>query len=177
MPALTAAASSLLVIDMQDRLMRAIDDASARTAAAARLITAARLLDVPRIVSEQNPEKLGPTVAELDIAPGEAISKMAFDCCGSPGLARSLDGESDLVVCGVESHVCVLQTVLSLRAAGRAVAVVADATGSRRESDRQAAFARMRDHGAEIVTSEMVLFEWLGSAEHPQFRAISKLVR
>ncbi|MFD1342085.1 isochorismatase family protein [Litorisediminicola beolgyonensis] len=177
MPALTAAASSLLVIDMQERLMRAIDDAEARTAAAARLIAAARMLEIPRVVSEQKPEKLGPTVAELQIAPGEALAKMSFDCCGSPSLARSLDGESDLVICGVESHVCVLQTVLSLRATGRAVAVVADATGSRKESDRQAAFARMRDHGAEIVTSEMVLFEWMGTAEHPRFRDISALVR
>ena len=82
-----------------------------------------------------------------------------------------------MVVCGCEAHVCVLQTVLALRASGHDVAVVADAVGSRAVGNRDAALARMRDHGVDVVTTEMVVFEWLGSSRHPAFREVQGLIK
>jgi nicotinamidase-related amidase len=171
------ARSSLLVIDVQDRLMAAIDQADLRIAQAARLIRAADVLGLPRHVTEQNPEKLGGTVPALGITAGAALAKMDFDATRDPAIAAQLAGETALVVCGCEAHVCVLQTVLGLRAAGRQVYVVADAVGSRSEANRQAGLTRMQAHGAEIVTTEMVIFEWLGSAAHPAFKALMPLIK
>ena len=177
MPVIDPARSALLIIDFQDRLMPAIDQSETRLANAARLIRAAGLLGLPRHVTEQNPRGLGPTVAALGIPPGEALPKMSFDALRDPAIATRLAGDMDFVVCGCEAHVCVLQTVLALRGLGRRVHVVADATGSRLEANRQAGLERMRAHGAGIVTTEMVLFEWLGSAAHPAFKPIIALIK
>ena len=171
------ARSALLVIDFQDRLMPAIDQSEARLAQADRLIRAADLLGLPRHVTEQNPARLGGTVPALGIPASEALPKMDFDATRDPAIAAALAGDHALVVCGCEAHVCVLQTVLGLRAAGRQVYVVADAVGSRLEENRQAGLSRMVRHGAEIVTTEMVLFEWLGSAAHPAFRQMMPLIK
>jgi nicotinamidase-related amidase len=171
------ARSALLVIDFQARLMPAIDQSEARLAQAHRLIRAAEHLDLPRHVTEQNPAKLGGTVPALAIPAAEARPKMHFDATRDPAIAAALAGDHALIVCGCEAHVCVLQTVLGLRAAGRQVYVVADAVGSRLEENRQAGLARMARHGAEIVTTEMVLFEWLGSAAHPAFKALMPLIK
>jgi len=177
MPVIDPTRSALLVIDYQARLMPAIDQPELRLANAARLIRAAEILGLPRLVTEQNPQKLGGTVEALVIPPGEALAKTCFDALRDPVIASRLAGDMALVVCGCEAHVCVLQSVLALRALGRQVHVVADATGSRTEANRQAGLARMRDHGAEIVTTEMVLFEWLGSADHPAFKSIMPLIK
>lgn len=171
------ARSALLMIDYQARLMPAIDQANLRLAQAARLIRAAEVLDLPRHVTEQNPAKLGGTVPDLDLALGEALAKMDFDATRDPAIAAALAGDHALVVSGCEAHVCVLQTVLGLRAMGRQVYVVADACGSRHEANRQAALTRMALHGAEVVTTEMVLFEWLGTATHPAFKALMPLIK
>ena len=171
------ARSALLMIDYQARLMPAIDQADLRLAQAARLIRAAEVLGLPRHVTEQNPAKLGGTVPDLDLAPGKALVKMDFDATRDPAIAAALTGDHALVVSGCEAHVCVLQTVLGLRAMGRQVYVVADACGSRLEANRQAALTRMALHGAEVVTTEMVLFEWLGTAAHPAFKALMPLIK
>ncbi|MFD1193125.1 isochorismatase family protein [Seohaeicola saemankumensis] len=177
MPLIDPARSALLVIDVQARLMPAIDQAAIRIGNTARLIKAAQMLGLPRHVTEQNPARLGATIPELEIAPGEALPKMTFDSLRDPAIATRLGGDVALVVCGCEAHVCVLQTVLALRAAGRTVHVVADATGSRTEANRTAGLDRMRAHGADIVTTEMVLFEWLGSAANPAFKALMPLIK
>ncbi|MBC7164461.1 MAG: isochorismatase family protein [Roseovarius sp.] len=170
--------SHLLVIDFQARLMPAIHEGAGTLANGARLLRAARLLDVPRIFTEQTPDKLGHTVPELAPGPGEAVlAKKSFDACADTALARTVPAGQHIVVCGCEAHVCVLQSVLGLMSAGREVAVVADATGSRAPANRNAAIARMAHHGAEIVTTEMVLFEWLKSASHPRFREVLALIR
>jgi nicotinamidase-related amidase len=110
--------------------------------------------------------------------PQEVMAKTTFSAAGDPGLAALLAaGSGEIVVAGCEAHVCVLQTVLDLLASGHRVAWAADATGSRDPADRTAAIDRARQHGAEIVTSEMVLFEWLRSARHPKFREVHKLLR
>ncbi|KKM01789.1 hypothetical protein LCGC14_1790910 [marine sediment metagenome] len=177
MPLIDAATSHLLMIDFQDRLMPAIDGAQDIIANARRLSRAVQLLDIAQSTTEQCPDKLGATVAALTPPAGDALAKASFNALGAPRIAARLAGDQTLVVCGCETHVCVLQTVLGLRALGRTVHVVADATGSRRADNRAAGLARMAQAGAEIVTTEMVLFEWLGRADHPAFRSILAMIR
>jgi nicotinamidase-related amidase len=169
--------SSLLVVDFQTRLMPAIDAAEAAVANAGRLIQAANLLAVPVLATEQNPKGLGGTVPALALPPHLVLDKMTFDASRAEGFFERLGPRPDVVVTGCEAHVCVLQTVLGLIEAGRRVHVVADAVGSRRPDNKAAALRRMERHGAEIVTTEMVVFEWLGSAEHERFRDVVKLIK
>ena len=174
---LRASGSELIVIDVQPRLMAVIHEAEAITRNLGRLVEGARRLGVPVEYTEQNSRALGATLPELGAEPAEVTEKMSFDALGAPGFAERLRPEATLVVTGAEAHICVTQTVLGLLDQGRKVAVVADAVGSRREENRAAALARMERHGAEIVTTEMVLFEWLGTAAHPEFKAISALIK
>ena len=175
---LTAEGAVLLLIDLQERLMPVIYDHEVVVARAVRLAEAARLLDVPVGATEQNPAGLGPTVPPLAAYPQKVVSKTAFSAVGNPGFSSLLPaGAGQIVVAGCEAHVCVLQTVLGLLGAGHRVALAADATGSRDPADRAAAIDRARQHGAEIVTSEMVLFEWLRDAQHPRFREVQKLLK
>jgi nicotinamidase-related amidase len=175
---MTADGAVLLLIDLQERLMPAIDDNKTVLARAVRLAEAARLLDVPVRATEQYPAGLGPTVAELAGYPQAVLAKTAFSPVGDPGFAALLpDGVDEIVVAGCEAHVCVLQTVLGLLGSGHRVLVAADATGSRDPADREVALARARQAGAQIVTSEMVLFEWLRDARHSKFREVQKLLK
>jgi nicotinamidase-related amidase len=175
---LTAKGSALLLVDLQQRLMPAIHDGDAVVANAARLAEGAGLMDVPVCATEQNPAGLGPTVAALAAYPQMVMPKMAFGAVAEPGFATLLPpGTEEIVVAGCEAHVCVLQTVLGLLAARYRVLLVADAIGSRAPANKAAAVDRMQRHGAEVVTTEMVLFEWLGDAQHPQFRAVQKLIK
>ena len=168
----------LLLIDLQERLMPVIADHEVVVARAVRLAEAATLLDVPVRATEQNPAGLGPTVPPLSGYPQAVLAKTAFSAAGDPGFAELLPASGgQVVVAGAEAHVCVLQTVLDLLAAGRRVALAAAAIGSRDPADKAAAIDRARQHGAEIVTSEMVLFEWLRDARHPRFREVHKLVK
>jgi len=171
------ATSALLVVDFQSRLMPAIEDGAAVVANARRLLAAAGLLDVPMMFTEQNAGGLGATVPGLDpAAHGPVLPKMTFDACRDGGLAK-LPDRPDLVVAGCEAHVCVLQTVLGLLDAGRRVYVVQDALGARRAESKSVALRRMERHGAEIVTTEMVIFEWLATAEHTRFRTALALLK
>jgi nicotinamidase-related amidase len=170
--------SALLIIDFQSRLMPAIEDGAMAVANAGRLVEAATLFGVPVLVTEQNPAGLGPTVPEL--APrhdGALALKMTFDACRMPGFLDRLADRPQVVVAGCETHVCVSQTVLGLIDAGKRVYLVRDAVGSRRAENKETAISRMARHGAEIVTTEMVMFEWLGSAEDPHLRTVLDLVR
>ena len=175
---LTAESTVVLLIDLQERLIPAIHDGDVVVARAVRLAEAARLLDVPIRATEQYPDGLGPTVPALAEYPQATMAKTTFSATSDPGFAALLPaGVSEIVVAGCEAHVCVLQTVLGLLPRGRRVLLVADAVGSRDPADRTAAINRARQHGAEIVTSEMVLFEWLRDSQHPKFREVQKLVR
>jgi nicotinamidase-related amidase len=175
---LTAQGAVLLLIDLQQRLMPVIHDHETVVTRAVRLASAARLLDVPIRATEQNPAGLGPTVPPLAAYPQAVLSKTTFSAAGDPGFPALLPaGSGEIVVGGCEAHVCVLQTVLDLLASGRRVVWAADATGSRDPADQAAAIDRARQHGAEIVTSEMVLFEWLRDSRHPEFREVHKLLR
>ena len=177
MAKLKSTSSLLMLIDLQARLVPAIGEGAAVVENARRLVVAAGLLGIPMIFTEQNPQKLGATVPELAAKPHPLVHKMCFDALATPNFPFGLlDGRS-VILAGCEAHVCVLQTALGLTERGARAFVVADAIGSRRSSDKEAAIRRLERHGAEIVTTEMVLFEWLETAENPYFREISKLIR
>ncbi|MBP2367015.1 nicotinamidase-related amidase [Pseudonocardia parietis] len=171
---MTAANAVLLLVDLQQRLMPAIHDGDKVIARAARLGEAATLLGVPVLATEQAPEKLGPTVEQLAGYPHLVMPKTRFGADES-GLVPP--GRSEIVMSGAEAHVCVLQTALHLAGDGHRVLIVADAVGSRDPDDKAVALERARAAGAEIVTSEMVLFEWLADARHPRFREVHKLLK
>lgn len=169
--------SSLLVIDIQERLLPHIHEGQAVLANAVWLVKLAQRLGVPAMFSEQYPKGIGHTVAVLRglTFPEAVAEKLHFSCVA----AKCLDGltgseRPQVVVAGTESHVCVLQTVLDLRAQGKEVFVVADAVGSRKPSDKELALARMRSHGIHVVSREMVAFEWLRQAGTDEFREISR---
>jgi len=175
---LTAETAVLLLLDLQERLVPAIHDGETVVARAVRLAEASRLLNVPIRATEQYPAGLGPTVAPLAEFTQAVLAKTTFSATADPGFHSLMPaGVSQIVVAGCEAHVCVLQTVLSLLPSGHRVLLVADAVGSRDPADRTAAIDRARQHGAEIVTSEMVLFEWLRDSQHPKFREVQKLLR
>jgi nicotinamidase-related amidase len=175
MPLLDRSRSLLLVIDLQERLMPAIDQADEVLANAERLVSGAELLGVPVVITEQYPRGLGPTVPSL-AGRGKVIEKMSFSAWGAPDFAESLN-RGQIVVIGTEAHICVCQTVLDLLSHGYRVSVVADAVGSRRPHSRTTALERLARHGADVVTTEMALFEWTGTAADANFKQISALIK
>jgi nicotinamidase-related amidase len=177
MPAINRERSVLLIVDFQSRLIPAIDTGEAVAANARRLLDAAEMFQLPILFTEQNPEGLGGTLPELQSRTGCLARKMTFDACRAPGFLEVLSDRPDIVVAGCEAHVCVLQTVLGLLGAGRRVFAVRDALGSRQPENKETAIRRMERNGAEIVTTEMVLFEWLDTAEDPRFRNVLTLVK
>ena len=178
---LDAARSALLLIDIQARLAPATAESGQVIARTRILIEAARRLAVPILVSEQYPQGLGHTVEELQPLPeaAQVIAKTAFSAAREPRFMSALRGldRQQLVLCGMETHVCVLQTALDLVDQGFAVHVAADAVGSRQHARRELGLARMRHAGCTIVDSEMVVFEWVAQAGSDEFRALSRLIR
>ncbi|WCM91177.1 isochorismatase family protein [Acidovorax sp. NCPPB 2350] len=200
---LDAEESQLVLVDYQERLMPAIADSAAVLANARRLAEAARLLDVPVWGTEQNPSRLGPNDAALRAACRRTLAKMHFSGAeeglgewlrpapkpAQGGNARSLPRHLQkpaqpaaperpaIVLAGCEAHVCLLQTALDLIEDEFEVWVVTDACGSRTERNRDAAFDRLAGAGAELVTTEMVVFEWTRTAEHPVFKELLALVK
>ena len=175
------AASLLLVVDIQEKLAPAIHDSEQVTANSVRLLEGARLLGVPAFVSEQYVKGLGSSVAEIRAAAVDAqfFEKTHFSCAAEPGVVEMLraTGRQKILLTGTETHVCVLQTALGLLAAGFDVFLVADAASSRTPENRQAAIERLRAAGVHIVTTEMVLFEWLHRAATDDFRALLPLIK
>ena len=167
----------LLAVDFQARLMPAIHDAEAVVAEARRLLTGAALLGVPILATEQKPASLGHSVPDLLPENTPVAEKSTFDAMRAPAVMARLADVQDVVVIGCEAHVCVLQTVAGVQMAGKRVFVVEDAVGSRKPASKAAALTRMRAFGAHTVTAEMVLFEWLGGADHPRFRAAIQLIK
>lgn len=169
--------SVLLVVDIQERLLPHMHDWQRLLENAKWLVQVARHLDVPVMASEQYPKGIGHTHAELaaSLPPGAIAEKLHFSCAAA-GCLAALPGQDrrQVIVCGIESHVCVLQTALELRWQGRDVFVVADAVSSRDPANRELALARMRAHGIEVVSREMVAFEWLRQAGTEEFRQINK---
>lgn len=167
---------SLLVVDVQDKLLHHVHGWQSLLQNVIWLVRVARKVGVPVMATEQYPKGLGHTAPELarELPEGTVADKVHFSCAAArclPGLPGS--GRPQVVICGMESHVCVLQTAIELKASGKAVFVVGDSVGSRSPSDKVFALDRMRDHGIEIVSREMVAFEWLRLAGTPLFKEIS----
>lgn len=177
-----AAKTSLLLIDIQERLLPAMAAPEQVVARSSILLTAARELDLPITVSEQYPKGLGRTVPELAANDAEVFEKLTFSCWRDAAMKQHFislhDGGRPLViVAGIEAHVCVLQTCLDMAAAGFGVFAVADAMSSRKPESAALAFDRMRTAGVEVVNTEMTLFELLERAGTPQFKALSSLIK
>lgn len=168
--------ATLLVVDVQQKLLPAVLDADGMLARCRWLVSVAHDVGLPVVFSEQYPHGLGHTAPELLVAAPAAmvVEKLHFSCVAAECLPESLLARSQVVVCGMETHVCVLQTVLELLALGKQVFVVADAVSSRGEVNRDYGLQRMRDAGAVLVTREMVLFEALRVSGSDEFRSMSK---
>lgn len=173
--------TALLVIDIQERILPVILEHERVVENTLKLINGFKILSLPVYFTEQYPKGLGPTEPGIRIALGEseAINKMTFSCIGAPGLFDQLKKKEieQVVVCGIESHVCVMQTALDLLANDFRVHVAADAVSSRRKFDYDIALRRMQNNGAEITLTESVLFELLNVCGTDEFKAVSKLVK
>jgi nicotinamidase-related amidase len=179
-PRLTAPNSALLVVDVQDRLLAVMPDASGLVRDIGFMLDVANLLNVPVMATEQYPQGLGPTNAELARRlPPDRPAKVAFSCCEAPGLATWLRKlkRNNVIVVGMETHVCVLHTTLDLLAEGLQVFIPVDAVQARFRINHDTALRRLEREGAVPTTAEGVAFEWLGGSDHPQFKAVSQLVQ
>ena len=173
--------SQLLVIDVQERLAPAMQDPQRAIHNIVVLMQAGGRLSVPLTVTEQYPKGLGRSVpAVLERVGGHSIiEKLHFSGAAAPEVRSRVaaQGANQVVIVGMETHVCVLQTALGLRAAGKEVFVVQDAVSSRTQENKAAGLERMRAEAVRIVTTEMVLFEWLHRAGTPEFKELSALIK
>ncbi|HYM45824.1 MAG TPA: hydrolase [Solirubrobacteraceae bacterium] len=165
--------AALVVVDVQEGF-RPYASFQRVADACAKLVRAARILDVPSVVSEQYPKGLGHTAPEVGIEDGRPIEKTVFSAARAEGF--DLGGRSQAIVCGIETHVCVSQTVHDLLDRGVEVHVPADAVGSRHEIDYERGLQRLQRAGAVVSTVEAVVFELLERAGTPEFKAVQKLI-
>ncbi|HAW94427.1 MULTISPECIES: hydrolase [unclassified Arsukibacterium] len=175
---LQATDSMVLLIDIQQKLAPAISDTKQVEQAAAWVLQVALQLDIPLLATEQYPQGLGHTVPSLrELLPDDAVlEKIHFSAYREPAIVQRLQqlNRRQIVVIGTESHVCVLQSVLDLLAAGYQVFVVTEAVGSRTADNKRLALSRMQQAGCQIISKEMLAFEWLERADHDSFRQLSK---
>ena len=177
--------SQLLIVDVQEKLLPAMSNPERVVNVCMRLVKAAHRLGVPITCSEQYPKGLGPTAEPLRTAledAGAVIEKDTFSCLRSDSLRERLhelrrQGRPQIVIGGIEAHVCVTQTAIDLEAQGFEAFVVADAIGSRSKVNRKLAMNRLLRAGADVVDSEMVLFEWLERAGTPEFKELQALIK
>jgi len=179
---LTPENSIFVVIDVQERLLPAIQNQQQVVFNVRRLLEGARVFDVPVVVSEQYPQGLGGTVKELTpYIPIDTpvLSKKSFSIYDNESIRTEIDSHnrSQIILCGIEAHVCVLQSAFDLCRTGHEVYIVADAVGSRSLHDQQMALRRCETSGMALTTAESLLFEWCRTAEHPQFKEISRLAK
>ena len=183
MTLLSATDTVLVVVDVQERLVPAVSDRDQIVWNTRRLIDGAKLFDVPVIVTEQYPKGLGPTMPELIVALPEntpVMEKKSFSACRVPEFLEELrrrESVCKVLLAGMETHVCILQTALDLLSLGYEVHLVVDAVGSRFAGDRRIALRRLESSGVLLTTTESVLFQWCRTADAPQFKAVSNLVR
>ncbi len=174
-------ASAGLVIDIQERLFPHMAQYENLLKKCLILIEGLKILGVPLFVTEQYPKGLGHTIEPVALALGTnpAVEKSTFSCCDEPEYLKVLEGSerNTLIICGIEAHVCVMQTVVDLVAAGFTPVVVEDCISSRDIEDKRVAIHRMRSEGAVITTCESILFEMTRVSGTDEFKAISRLVK
>jgi len=171
----------LVVVDVQGKLAQLMHGREVLFKNIQILIQAARILDIPILWAQQCPAALGPTVPDIaELLTGhEPINKSAFSCCGDGTFNTRLNElrRNHVLLCGIETHVCIFQTAVDLLRKGFRVDVPADAVSSRTLDNKQIAISRMAGRGVNITSVEMALFELLRTAEHPRFKQIARLVK
>lgn len=170
--------SCLLLIDVQEKFIPVIHEQQKLIANCQWLLKLAKELAIPIIASEQYPEGIGPTIAPLkELIPSEDfVTKRIFSCNADTDCQAKINAtnKSQIILAGIEAHVCILQTAIGLKEQGKQVFVVEEAVSSRYLKDKELALARMQTAGITIVSKEMVFFEWLGTSAHPRFKELSK---
>lgn len=178
---LTTDSALLLIVDVQGKLAQLMSNRETLFANLRRLVKAADVLELPILWAEQNPAGLGPTIEEVAqlLPDAQPISKMTFSCLGSPEFVAALEalGRKQVLLTGIETHICVYNTAADLLARDYEVQVVEDAVGSRIAGNREVGVRRMCAEGAVLTSTEMALFEMLQTAEHPRFRDIQAIVK
>jgi hypothetical protein len=179
---LSAPKSSLLLVDIQDRLLPAMVQADLVLARSKILISAAAELSLPVTISEQYPKGLGHTVASLATVEATVMEKLSFSCWRDEAMRRHFSelhdaGRPQVIVAGIEAHVCVLQTCIDMAMAGFGIFAVSDAISSRKTDSVDLALHRMRAAGVEIINTEMAIFELLEKAGTPPFKSLSALIK
>jgi len=171
--------TALLVVDVQQKLVDLISGRVRILWNIRRILKAVEALGLPHAVTEQNPDKLGPTARELSDVIGAPAPKMAFSCAECSEVFDHWRGAGiyRVLICGIETHVCVQQTALDLSASGFQVYLAVDAVGARHSIDHETALRRMETAGVVVTTTEAAMFEWCRSAAAPEFRTISALVK
>jgi nicotinamidase-related amidase len=173
--------SCLVVVDIQGRLAQLMHDKETLFKNAQILVQAAKILDIPILWCQQVPEALGPTIPEIaELLNGdEPINKAFFSCAGEAKFKEQLKtiGRSQVILCGIETHVCVWQTASDLLTEGLTVDVITDAVSSRTLENKNIGLNRMQAAGANLSSTEMALFELLQTAKHPEFKKIAKLIK
>lgn len=179
---LNTESSLLLIIDIQEKLLKAQFNKERVAENASVLAEAAKILDIPVIVSEQYPQGLGSTIPEIKEKLAENtdfFEKTSFNCCLESGFIDLIRkyGKKQIMVCGMESHICVHQTVHNLVSEGYEVFLIQDAISSRKEENCKTGIERMINYGAIPTCTEMVLFELIKCAKHQKFKDIQNLVK
>ena len=175
MPKLNIEDSVVLIIDVQEKLLNVVFNKEVCAKKAAIMAEAASILGIPTIVTEQYPKGLGETVPEIKNSVSKYFEKTNFSAFEE--IEDALEGKKQVVLFGIETHICVNQTAAELVSNGYEVYVVKDACGSRAEVEYLAGLERMKDNDAHILTAEIALFEWLGGAKHPKFKEIQALIK
>lgn len=177
---LTVDSTALMVIDIQDALARVMHEKDRFVDNARRLIQGANALALPVVVTEQYPKGLGHTIPEIaELIESEPVEKTAFSCCGEEAFVAAVEalGRKQILLCGIETHVCVYQTARDLVERGYEVEVVADAISSRTIGNKLVGLDRIKESGAKLTTVEMALFELLKAAGGDAFKQIVKIVK
>jgi nicotinamidase-related amidase len=171
----------LAVIDIQGNLAQVMHEKESLFKSVKQLIQGITCLDIPIILTEQNPGKLGPTLPEIrELMPDiTAVSKMSFSCCNEKGFIDALNrmGKKQILISGIESHICIYQTTAALVDLGYEVHIVNDAVASRDPINKKLALKKMEHIGSKMTCVEMALFELMKTAEHPKFRDISRIIK
>jgi isochorismate hydrolase len=169
--------SILILIDLQERLMPAIDQGEEVLRQCIRTAKIAQLLEIPIIGTEQSPSSLGSNIESIKSFCSQTISKEYFNAC-EDGLLEALPQDRpQLILMGCEAHVCLMQTALHLIASGCDVSIAVDGVGSRRALDKQIALDRLQGVGVRLITTEMLAFEWIKTAQNPSFKEVLALVK
>jgi nicotinamidase-related amidase len=173
--------SCLIVVDVQGKLAQLMHGKEGLFKNIQILIKAAKILSIPILWSQQAPEALGVTIPEIAelLVDNKPINKSAFSCCGEEQFNNKLKGlnRQQILLCGIEAHVCIYQTAIDLKQQGKEVHIIADAVSSRTLENKQIALEKMRTNGIDIDCVEMTLFELLKTASHPSFKTLAKLIK